>query len=349
MSETYCLPVVAQNERFVATRQVAVYEMPRFDVLRTYFRNHYSERPAARVEIGGIVYRTTVYVPIETVDSCYALVGKSGVPESDQGTVKTVQELLTHYWRRVRSYLQFGDSLSAIYRTYITDEFIPPRFTVFDPGSTSAADTLSWPELRDHARLVLVGPPGSGKTTCLRMLAISAATDRRSQKNPRVPVFIQMRSVRKGEFLIDRAARELELEPASPVFLHLISSGRITLILDGLDEVEDRLGDGVIGQVMKISREYPDMGLAISTRDGGYHWRFPSFFHARIAPFSQLERDEWIRRRIGRTNKSVAARFIRLLTASPELDAATATPLFLLLAATIFEGSGLAPSRAFLN
>ena len=344
MSETFCLPVVPQNERFVAARRVAVYEMPRFDVLQTYLEQHYSKLPDSRVEIEGIVYRTTVFVPVEADDSSYALVGNSGVPDSDQGSINSIRTLLTRYWLRVRSHLQFGDSLSAMYRTYITDEFIPPRFTVFQPRESSAADTLTWPELREHARLVLVGPPGSGKTTCLRMLAISAATDRRSQENPRVPVYIAMRSVREGEFLLDRAAHELDLEPASHGFLDLVSSGRITLILDGLDEVEDRLGDAVIGQVMKISREYPDMGLAISTREGGYHWRFPSFFHARIAPFSQMERDEWIRRRIGRTNKAVAARFIRLLTATPKLDAETATPLFLSLAATIFEGSGLAPS-----
>jgi predicted NACHT family NTPase len=90
-------------------------------------------------------------------------------------------------------------------------------------------------------RWVVRGDPGSGKTTLLRHLAARLA----EESPPRwVPVFQSLPVLlRKREFLLDRIERQMgraDHRGMAAVLEREGQEGRLLLLLDGLDEVEDR-------------------------------------------------------------------------------------------------------------
>lgn len=117
--------------------------------------------------------------------------------------------------------------------------------------------------LRRYRRLVIMGDPGSGKTTLLRWLAVTFAAQRQADPDrlgptfsePRLPVLLELRrfAERLRTLAEQPAAFDLADEMSSYVahdarFARVpqeairaaIAAGSCLILLDGLDEIEDR-------------------------------------------------------------------------------------------------------------
>ncbi|MBF9128330.1 HEAT repeat domain-containing protein [Plantactinospora sp. S1510] len=140
----------------------------------------------------------------------------------------------------------------------------------------------------DQRAVVLLGDPGSGKSTAARYLALSLAdgpTDiRLAALADHLPLLIEVRAYATGvaegrcdnflDYLDDRAQTDgLGIERVL-LERHLSLGSRTLVIFDGLDEVFDRRRrEDVARQIAGFAAEYPQIRIIITSRIIGYSRR----------------------------------------------------------------------------
>ncbi|AOY79657.2 HEAT repeat domain-containing protein [Moorena producens JHB] len=148
-------------------------------------------------------------------------------------------------------------------------------------------------------RVVILGAPGSGKTTLMSYFAVMLA-----QSKPEIlgldadtdwlPILIRMRdfAINLDKSLIDYARvfaeNTMSVKPL-PVgfFEHWLSDGRALILLDGLDEVpEEAKRNDVVRRIENFLGQFDRNRAIITSRPAGYR---RDFFHTEEFPHYQIE------------------------------------------------------------
>ncbi len=119
--------------------------------------------------------------------------------------------------------------------------------------------------LAKNTNLIVVGKPGSGKTTYLQRVVTECNAG--NLQAHRIPVLIRLRDfVREGRKLIYSLKPYLEkcwqLSDAET----LLKQGRVLVLLDGLDEVTGEDGKNITEEMKKFARDYPQVQVIVTCR-----------------------------------------------------------------------------------
>ncbi|MUG93167.1 NACHT domain-containing protein [Scytonema sp. UIC 10036] len=144
--------------------------------------------------------------------------------------------------------------------------------------------------LAKNTNLMVLGKPGSGKTTYLQCIVIEC-NEGRLQPH-RIPVLIKLR-----EFVDDGRSFEYHLERyltqqwrLSDVETELVlSQGRALILLDGLDEVTGTNGQELSKEIKRFARTYPQNQLIVTCRTQSQESRFDRFDYVEVADFNQTQ------------------------------------------------------------
>ena len=170
--------------------------------------------------------------------------------------------------------------------------------------------------LRQHDHLVILGDPGSGKTTLAKYLVVAlvdslpelAALSAVRAIPVRVPLqkYAEYRH-RYGDvgisildFLRDFAKTELQIDSlGEDFFQYYLERKKGLLIFDGLDEIfNSHLREQVRNDVVTFTQmSYPGNKVVISSRKWGYEeagFPQPEFFHYEIRPFDDRQVSEYV-------------------------------------------------------
>ncbi len=155
------------------------------------------------------------------------------------------------------------------------------KFTVYSQAVSPAKRDIDrevdlFIAARRRNRTLLLGLPGSGKSTALRHLAAHWAKD---ESGP-LPLLVDLRTVlpllegrRPADALLEaalRRVRAVDRDLLRQTVLARLKTGAVALLLDALDETRDRR----LEVVQAIARALPEFGadatVILSTRDSGY-------------------------------------------------------------------------------
>ena len=138
--------------------------------------------------------------------------------------------------------------------------------------------------VRQFPRLMVLGKPGSGKTTFLRHLAVDCSKGKFFCD--RIPVLIELRSLKEGNSfnLLNLIHREFGLAQQEQT-QQILNQGKAFILLDGLDEVPSQVRQSVRDQIYDFAKEYRKNRFVLTCRTQTIEYIFDNFKPIEVANF----------------------------------------------------------------
>jgi NACHT domain len=240
--------------------------------------------------------------------------------------------------------LSYGD-LNIEMRTPIYSDEVE-RFSY---GSIKEPPVPGLNMVRNHKKLIILGRPGSGKTTFLKNLIIQCING--DFQSHFIPVFITLKAFAedKGQPSLLEYVHQLIPVVEKQDFKSLLNKGRILFLLDGLDEVRVTDLSRVLADIEKISDLYFQNQFLITCRISALKHNLNLFKEVEIDDFDKEQisafAEKWFRRI---NNENTANSFLERLKSNPQIKELAKTPELLALLCLIFERPGDFPDKRSL-
>jgi hypothetical protein len=204
---------------------------------------------------------------------------------------------------------------------------------------------------RELDRTVLLGDPGTGKTTAVKALMNLYAAD----ESGRVPFLVTLReyasTVPPEQSIISYIERDLgglyQCPPPPGLIEHLCLSGRAVVLFDGLDELLDTSKRiDITTRVERFAYEYPLTSVLVTSRIVGYgeaRLDVSQFASYQIIEFSGQQVREYAHKWFALQEDVIPGEAAAFLSESISVQDLRANPLLLSLMCILYRGEGSLP------
>ncbi len=233
-------------------------------------------------------------------------------------------------------------------------------------------------QVKEQTRSVIVGPPGSGKSTFLEWLQLAIASVDQElvlADQQAIPLLLRVRqldpkSLPRGSALIEKATASQDRAVLMPDrwLDRQMKAGRVLFMLDGLDETEPELRDEyVFPWLVQLIKDHPKCAYLVSSRPVGYPagaLRTLKFVECDLLDFDEPRINEYTRHwctavRLARNELAKEARregtregdeYVAGFKGHPYIRSLARNPLMLSAVCLVnyFEGGRLPEDRAML-
>lgn len=203
--------------------------------------------------------------------------------------------------------------------------------------------------LAKNTNLMVVGKPGSGKTTYLQRVVTECNAG--NLQPHRIPVLIKLRNfVEDGREVGYSVERYLEgcwrLSDAETQLI--FDRGRSLVLLDGLDEVTGEDGKNIAKEIKRFARTYPQVQVIVTCRTQSQESRFERFDYVEVADFNESQvrsfSEHWFNSVMGDESAGLAKarEFLEqlFLQANKPIRDLVITPILLSLTCAVFHQTG---------
>lgn len=225
---------------------------------------------------------------------------------------------------------------------------LPNAFDRLGLGRISAERVPAIVAAQQYPRLIILGKPGAGKTTFLKHLALQCSAGELLQRH--VPVFISLKEFAetKGQpDLLTYLIEELKAYGAGGPLVteQLLKHGRLLILLDGLDEVNEADSCRVVKDVRQFSDRFHANQLIMTCRIATREYSFERFTEVEIADFDAQQIAEFAHNWFALKQPQQADQFIQTLDEIQPIRELATNPLLLTFLCLVFEESGDFPSN----
>lgn len=196
--------------------------------------------------------------------------------------------------------------------------------------------------VEEFDKLMLLGKPGAGKTTFLKRLATLCNSG--TFQEHRVPIFVTLKdfgdSSDKPKLLtyISQWLEELGIQE-SQIAEQILIQGKAFLLLDGLDEVSERVGKQVLQEIQSFADRFSQNAFVISCRIAAKEFTFRQFTEVEVADFNDKQIADFVTRWFqAKQIEGKSKLFLEKLKGHPRIEELATNPLLLTLLCLILEG-----------
>ena len=239
------------------------------------------------------------------------------------------------------------------------------NFERFSLSGVQEARVPGLDAVNKHAKLMILGKPGAGKTTFLKYVTLQCIEG--NFKPTFVPIFITLKDFAEDpnqpsllNYLI-QVFKNYGIEPdtkinaglwttllggnVTPAEL-LLWQGRVLLLLDGLDEVKEIDGSRVLQQIQGFTNQFPKNPFVITCRIAAREYTFERFVEVEVADFDDQQiamfATQWFQ---AKNDEIKANAFVEKIKQDRGIRELATNPLLLTLLCLVFEESGNFPAN----
>lgn len=188
--------------------------------------------------------------------------------------------------------------------------------------------------------VAILGNPGSGKTTALRHAALSLATGQTLRGRRAIPFFLPIRDLAARNLTIASAIQEhlrwLEFPTPATVADRLMSAGDLTLLIDGVDEVDRIRQNEFLTEAIDLIARYPKVVLCVSGRPYSLDYALPLFDKWETLPLAMTDRLAFVAKWFDAVDRAKGDRLLTECAAEPAVLELGSTPLLLSLICALY-------------
>jgi len=208
-------------------------------------------------------------------------------------------------------------------------------------------ERVSGPEaIKKYSKLVVLGKPGSGKTTFLKHIALQCSSGQ--LQDHLVPLFITLKDFAEAEqqptlleYIRNLLAAVGIVE--NSVAEQLLSYGRILVLLDGLDEVREVDCYRVLQEVRKLSTQFHASHFVITCRIATREYTLEQFTEVEITDFDSVQIATFVTKWFAAKDPAKGKKFVQNLRENCPIQELATNPLLLTLLCLVFQESASFP------
>lgn len=199
--------------------------------------------------------------------------------------------------------------------------------------------------VEEYAKLMVLGKPGSGKTTFLKHIATQC--NQGKFQAHRVPIFITLKHFAEVEgqpSLLEYITQMFsDCDVSVDQISVLLKHGKILVLLDGLDEVKVEDNSRVIKQVCDFLNKVHKNKFVMTCRLAASNYNFEKFTEVEVADFDDKQIKTFVHKWFKTNQPAKAEEFIEQLQKNNPIRELATNPLLLTLLCLVFEESDKFP------
>lgn len=193
--------------------------------------------------------------------------------------------------------------------------------------------------LHHSDRLIILGKPGSGKTTFLKYLALRTLKNSNESQSDYLPIIIYLKEISNdGSSIVDYIVKKISdysSELREDFIYENLKEGKFILLFDGLDEISKSINhNSILREIKIISEKYFKNKILLSCRTAAYNYNFEDFTEVEIAEFNLIQIRQFIENWFSGNKDDGIACWENLENESRLLEIATSPLLLTLLCIT---------------
>jgi predicted NACHT family NTPase len=198
--------------------------------------------------------------------------------------------------------------------------------------------------VEQFSRLVVLGKPGAGKTTFLKRITTQCITGQIFPQQ--VPVFVtlkQFTETRQQPDLFDYIVQQWSengVDEADSILEKLLNQGRVLLLLDGLDEVNQADSARAIDDIRRFSERFHRNQFIVTCRIAAKEFTLELFTEVEVADFDDQQIAVFVTKWFALKDPTKTEHFLRQFKKNPRVQQLAKNPLLLTLLCWWFEDSG---------
>ncbi|WP_244329285.1 NACHT domain-containing NTPase [Tolypothrix sp. PCC 7910] len=200
-----------------------------------------------------------------------------------------------------------------------------------------------------YSKLMVLGKPGAGKTTFLKYLAMQCIEGR--FQADKVPLFITLKDFAEApkkldilKFIVQKLS-SCGVTHTNVTVETLLKQGKVLVLLDGLDEVQEEDTKRVLQQIREFSDLFHTNQFIITCRIAAKEYTFESFTEVEMADFDEKQIAIFVQHWFKLTDPVKGKRFIQKLKENKPIQELASSPLLLTLLCLVFGDSGDFPAN----
>ncbi|ARV59167.1 signal transduction protein [Nostocales cyanobacterium HT-58-2] len=201
--------------------------------------------------------------------------------------------------------------------------------------------------VQEHSKLMVLGKPGAGKTTFLKYLAMQCIEGQ--FQSDRFPIFITLKDFAEAPGqpnvlkYITKWLSNHKLTNAKGLAEQLLREGKVLVLLDGLDEVQEKDTKRVLNQVQEFSYQFNNNQFVITCRIAAKEYTFQGFTEVEVADFNKDQIATFAQNWFSVKDPVKGKRFIQKLEENKPIQELATSPLLLTLLCLVFGEAGNFP------